>query len=420
MSVSPTQRHRFLGRATPAKRTPVRAEAPSTTAGDGGVVTLRLYEPIDSWGDLWGVSAKEFTAVLDDLGDDVEEIRLHVNSPGGEVFEGIAILNALRGHKATVTAIVEGVAASAAGFIAVGCDRLVMARNSELMIHDAWGVCVGNAEDMRDIAGRLDQLSDNVASIYAEKAGGDVADWRAAMRAETWYSAEEAAEAGLADEVAAKQVDDRAKARFDLSVFAYAGRGRAPAPQFPESARAAGSTTEGSPAVAFSDEQITTLRQRVGVAADADEDTILAALEEALAERADPPEQTQPAGTADILIRPVLDPASVPPGMTLVEADVLTGLQAAARRGEEARAQQEREERDRTITSAVRDGKITPARRNHWQAAWDSDPDGTRATLESLPKNLLPVAELGHDGESVAADAASVRNSAAYQNWSMP
>lgn len=224
-------RYRFLGRARQADKTPIVAELTSKT--DGTVATLRLYDAIDSWGGSWGVSAKEFVAALDELGSQVTEIRLHINSPGGEVFEGIAILNALRSHKARTVAVVDGIAASAASFVAAGCDELVMARNSELMIHEAWGVCVGNAVDMRDLAARLDQLGDNIASIYAEKAGTDVALWRAAMHAETWYSAQEAVDAGLADRVADQVADEQAKNRFDLSVFAYAGREAAPPPPVP-------------------------------------------------------------------------------------------------------------------------------------------------------------------------------------------
>lgn len=204
-----------------------RAEAPTAEVAES-VATIRLYDPIDSWGEFWGVSAKEFAGLLDELPDDVEEIRLHINSPGGEVFDAIAILNALRAHDAKVVAIVDGLAASAASVVACGADELVMARNSELMIHDAWGLCVGNAEEMREMAGMLDRLSDNIASVYAEKAGTDVAVWRAAMEKETWYSAEEAVEAGLADRVDKKK--DAAKNSFDLSVFTYAGRAAAPAP----------------------------------------------------------------------------------------------------------------------------------------------------------------------------------------------
>lgn len=222
-------RYRFHGRVPPSPegRVPLRAEAPPTDT-QNGVAILRLYDVIDSWGGVWGISAKEFASALDDLGDDVTEIRLHINSPGGEVFEGVAILNALRNHKARVVAVVDGLAASAASFVAMGADEVVMGRNSELMIHDAWGIGLGNAEDMRDLADRLDHLSNNVASIYAEKAGGTTADWRAHMLAETWYSAEEAVAAGLADRI--EKAQDKPKNTFDLSVFTYAGRAQAPAP----------------------------------------------------------------------------------------------------------------------------------------------------------------------------------------------
>lgn len=223
--------YRFWGRTPPpAARPPLRAEAPSGKDAGDGVVTLRLYAPIDSWGGIWGVSAAEFAATLDDI--TAERIELHVNSPGGEVFEGIAILNALRQHPARVSAVVDGLAASAASFIAVGADELTMGHNSELMIHDAWGLCVGNAADMRDLAGRLDQLSDNIADIYARKAGGSTREWRDAMVAESWYSAEESVTAGLADRVA-DDGDAEPSNRFDLSGFAHAGRSDAPPPPDP-------------------------------------------------------------------------------------------------------------------------------------------------------------------------------------------
>jgi ATP-dependent Clp endopeptidase proteolytic subunit ClpP len=221
-------RYRFHGRIPPEQgREPLRA-AIQTVGQQDGVAVLRLYDPIDSWGGDWGVSAKEFATALDALGPDVNEIRLHINSPGGEVFEGIAILNALRNHRARVTTVVDGLAASAASFIAMGGDEVVMGRNSELMIHDAWGICMGNAADMRELGGLLDHLSDNIARVYAEKAGGTTEDWRVPMLAETWYSAEEAVAAGLADRV--EEAAAKPENRFDLSVFTYAGREKAPAP----------------------------------------------------------------------------------------------------------------------------------------------------------------------------------------------
>lgn len=221
---------RFRGQLPPAQREPIKAEV--TTKTNGQVATLRIFDVIDSWGGPFGVSAKEIAAALDELGSQVNEIDLHLNSPGGEALEGIAILNLLRSHPAKVTVTVDGLAASAASFIAAGADETIMARNSQLMIHDAWGLCVGNAGDMTELAATLDKLSDNIASIYAEKAGGTTEDWRAAMKAETWYTADEAVTAGLANSVLAAG-DSAPENNFDLSVFAHAGRTDAPAPFIP-------------------------------------------------------------------------------------------------------------------------------------------------------------------------------------------
>lgn len=169
--------------------------------------TLFLYDVIDSWGGYWGTSALEFQTALSALGK-VSAITLHVNSPGGEVYEAIAIKNLLAQHPAKVTVVVDGLAASAASFIAAAADELVMGENAELMIHDAWGIEVGNAADMRGFADQLDRISDNIASIYAKKAGGDTAQWRQTMVDEQWYSAQEAVAAGLADSVASTEPDE--------------------------------------------------------------------------------------------------------------------------------------------------------------------------------------------------------------------
>jgi len=198
-----------------------------------GIATLRLYDPIDDWGGDWGVSAKEFASALGALPADVHTINLHINSPGGLVYEGIAILNQLRQHSARVVAIVDGLAASAASFIATGSDEVRMAPNTQLMIHDAWGLAIGPAATVRDAADRLDRISDNIASIYAAKAGGTTEDWRSAMLAESWYSAEEAIAAGLADSiVGAEGGQDAAKAldTADTSAWKYKNRDEAPAP----------------------------------------------------------------------------------------------------------------------------------------------------------------------------------------------
>lgn len=231
--------YRFHG-STPPKaggRTAILAMAPDVVDASDGLAVMRLYDPIDSWGGDWGVSAKEFAAALDELPDDTAEIRLHINSPGGEVFDAIAIMNSLRAHKASVTAVVDGIAASAASVIAASADRTLMGRNSELMIHDAWGLAMGDAAVMHKMGDTLDHLSDNIASVYAAKTGGAAEDWRAAMRGESWYSADEAVAAGLADAVEETATAENA---FDLSVFAHAGRADAPEPPIPHKPESTG------------------------------------------------------------------------------------------------------------------------------------------------------------------------------------
>ncbi|MFG2913348.1 head maturation protease, ClpP-related [Kitasatospora sp. NPDC048298] len=206
-----------------------------TNSIGGGTATVHIYDEI---GGYWGVTASDFVRELSAV--NASQIDVHINSPGGEIFEGIAIANALRAHAATVVTYVDSLAASIASVIALAGDRVVMAPNSQLMIHDGSGICFGNAADMREMADLLDRQSDNIADVYATKAGGTVEEWRALMMAETWYTAAEAVAAGLADEVIAPSTqtstDDNSSpttvptAQWDLSVFRYAGRDAAPEP----------------------------------------------------------------------------------------------------------------------------------------------------------------------------------------------
>jgi ATP-dependent protease ClpP protease subunit len=197
-----------------------------------GTVAVYIYDEIG----YFGVTASDFVAQLSAI--DAAEIHLYVNSPGGEIFDGIAIHNCLRSHTARVVVQVDSLAASIASVIAMAGDQVVMAPHSQMMIHDGSGLAIGNAEDMREMAELLDRQSDNIAGIYAERAGGTAGQWRKRMQAETWYTAREAVEAGLADEVAkpARRPEEEPAAAhalaasWDLSVFRYEGREQAPAP----------------------------------------------------------------------------------------------------------------------------------------------------------------------------------------------
>jgi ATP-dependent protease ClpP protease subunit len=174
-----------------------KAKAGEADAG----ADIYLYDMIGDW----GVSAQDFVNDLRKLG--AKAIDLHVNCEGGEVFDGLAIYETLRRHPASITAIVDGIAASAASFVVQAADKIIMAPRARLMIHDAHGFVGGNARDMREMANLLDDLSDTIADIYAERSGGTRADWRKAMQAAeggpdgSWYDATNAVKAGLADEV---------------------------------------------------------------------------------------------------------------------------------------------------------------------------------------------------------------------------
>lgn len=357
----------------------VEARAAADPVGETSSADVYIYDEIgESW---WGgISPK---ALIDEITAlDVDTLRVFINSPGGAAWDGIAIMNALRRHKARVEVTVDALAASAASLIAMAGDRIIMNRGSELMIHDASGLAYGNAETMEETAAILHKLSDSYADTYAARAGGDREQWRAAMQAETWYTAEEAVAAGLADEWVDAPAAD---ASFDLSRFHFAGRAHAPAPRLVAEAHKLPSSSEpGDPnrkenAVAYSD-LTAGLRERLGVTdANADDETLLSALDEALTERAS--ETTTPEGT------------------TLIDATVLADLQAAAEEGRKARAEQAKERRERIVDKAAKEGRISPASRATWLEQLEANEEGTVSLLASLAPNTVPVAEVGHSDE---------------------
>lgn len=192
---------------------------------------MLIYDEVGGW---WGTTpdsvVEELRAVTS------PNLRVRINSPGGSVFDGVAIANALRLHPANVTVQIDGLAASIASVIAMAGDRVVMTPQSQMMIHDASGLCMGNSADMEEMGQLLDLQSDNIADCYAERAGGTREEWRACMQAESWYLAQEAVDAGLADEVLpsrkpSEPAEPALAASWDLSVFRYAGREQAPGPQ---------------------------------------------------------------------------------------------------------------------------------------------------------------------------------------------
>lgn len=147
-------------------------------------------------------SAATFKSALDGLGD-VDVINLHINSPGGSVFEGVAIHNMLKQHKARVVVHVDALAASIASVIAMAGDEIRMPSNSMLMIHNAWTWASGNANDLRKAADDIERINESVIQSYLDKAGQqlDRDTLKALLDNETWLSAEEAFSYGLATHV---------------------------------------------------------------------------------------------------------------------------------------------------------------------------------------------------------------------------
>jgi ATP-dependent Clp protease, protease subunit len=164
---------------------------------------ILLYDEIG----YWGTNASDFAQALSQAGDG--PLTLRINSPGGDVFDGYAIYNMLRARTAPVSVVIDGLAASAASFIAMAGKTITMGEPSMLMIHNSWGLCIGDRNDMLDTAAIQEKIDGQIAAIYATKCGKPVADMAAAMDSETWYTSTEAKVAGLCDVVqeAAKPAD---------------------------------------------------------------------------------------------------------------------------------------------------------------------------------------------------------------------
>ena len=180
--------------------------------------TVYLYGTIgaDFWDEDSSNTAKNFAATLDGLSPKPLDIR--IDSCGGDVYEGFGIASAIQRYEGETTAYVDGIAASAASYIAVMADKVIMSDFAQLMIHDACTCTCGNSAELLVAAERLDAVDAAIAGIIAARSGMDVEDVRAAMDAETWYDGAAAVEAGLADEVI--ETDQRVAASIDRTILA--------------------------------------------------------------------------------------------------------------------------------------------------------------------------------------------------------
>lgn len=164
-------------------------------ADDGDKAVIRIYDEI-SW---FGITADDFARDLENV--TAGELEVQINSPGGDVFDGLAIFNALRTHPARVTTRVDGIAASAASVIAQAGDHRVMVESAQMMIHEAWGIAIGPAADMREMAELLEKQNGVIAAIYAARSEKDADHFRQLMGTDTYLTDQETVDLGLADEV---------------------------------------------------------------------------------------------------------------------------------------------------------------------------------------------------------------------------
>lgn len=179
-----------------------------------GPTQIYIYDEIG----YFGVSSADF---IRDLADVNGPIDVHLNSPGGEVFDGVAIYNALLARR-DVNVFIDGIAASIASVIAMAGNPVQMARQASIMIHDPFCMAIGNAQDLRDLAEQLDRTGHQISQIYSEHTGKPESYWREIMKAETWYDLQEALDVGLVDKAidngAGRAVKDP-RDTWDLSVF---------------------------------------------------------------------------------------------------------------------------------------------------------------------------------------------------------
>jgi len=176
---------------------------------------IYLYDEIGAsmWGG--GISAKQFAEDLSALGR-IDTLNIRMNSPGGDVFDGLAIYNTLKRHPANVVVDIDGMALSIASVIAMAGDTINMAGNAMMMIHDPWTIAAGTAEDFRKQADLMDQVKTNLAETYASRTETDEDQIMDMMTEETWMTAQDAVKYGFADSVTEEIA---MAAKFDLSRF---------------------------------------------------------------------------------------------------------------------------------------------------------------------------------------------------------
>jgi len=182
---------------------------------EGDITHVYLYDAI---GGYWGVEAESFVTRLNDI--ETPEIVLHINSPGGDVFDARAIAVAIKQHKSKVSAQIDGLCASAATYVSAACDSVSMADGGFYMIHEGWTMAMGNKRDLTKTASLLEKVDNSILNDYQRKTGIDSEQLSAWIEDETWFSASEAKEHGFIDSIIDEGNEVENKSNWDLSAYA--------------------------------------------------------------------------------------------------------------------------------------------------------------------------------------------------------
>lgn len=207
-----------------------RAEGPAAIRMDATATEAHVYvnDVIDSY---WGASAAALITALAGLGE--QTVHMHINSPGGDVFEARAMAAAIVAHPGTVISHIDGICASAATYLALAGNEVRMTDGGLFMIHNSWTFAYGNKTELRDTAALLEKIDGTISSDYMRKTGASAEQVQAWMDATTWFTAQEALAAKFIDAIDAntKQADKSAKAHWNLSAYPNAPKLPDPAPE---------------------------------------------------------------------------------------------------------------------------------------------------------------------------------------------
>lgn len=388
--------------------------------------TLHVYDVIGADVFFGGVDVNEAVAMIEEL-DDKAELDVRINSPGGAAWDGLTLANAIIRHPGKTTTYVDGLAASAASLVALAGDEVVVSAYGQVMLHNARGGLYGTAEELTAAGETLGKLNGSMAAFYADRAsaGGDAKAWAKAMSKESWYTAEEALEAGLATRIddSGKREEVEAKATASIAraaaMFKYPGRQAAGPPSARAENGPEGPEQEEAP-VATSK----AILDALGLPENASDEDVIAKIAEGDKpdDKSDDKADDKPADKVDEGEITELAAAAAKHGLTVIDPGTLAEMQRNSSLGAKAHATMETQRITASVDAAISLGKIPSARRDHFVALMRADEVGTTQLLASIPaETAVPLTELGHslEPQALAGASGNVAEDPKYKAWSV-